>query len=47
MAKAESSEIVVLPIGMIKAVIRLTHSIRPAPAKLEPAEVSPPKSAVL
>ena len=44
-AKADSSEIAILPMEITSAVIRLTSSIDPAAGSVPPVRVSPPKMA--
>src|SRR4051812_17442866 len=47
MAKADSSEIAILPIEITSAVTRLTHSMGSTGAMVEPDAVLPPNSASL
>lgn len=44
-ANADSSEMMIFPIAMVSAVIRLTHSMGATGAMVDPPEVFPPNSA--
>ena len=46
MAKADSSEIAILPMAMTSALTRLTHIIGATGATLAPSSVLPPNSAM-